>query len=50
MKHNKHYINGQFVDSKATTIIEILNPCTEEDISIISSGTVEDANNAIEAA
>ena len=50
MKHYKQYINGQFVDSKATSVIEILNPCTEEVISTISSGTVEDANNALEAA
>jgi len=50
MKFYKQYINGQFVDSKATTVIEIINPCTEEVISTISSGTVEDANNALEAA
>ncbi|MFC2109891.1 aldehyde dehydrogenase [Bacteroidota bacterium] len=50
MKHYKQYINGQFVDSKATSVIEILNPCTEEVISTISSGTVEDANHALEAA
>ncbi|GAA4957717.1 aldehyde dehydrogenase [Algibacter aquimarinus] len=50
MKHYKQYINGQFVDSKATSVIEILNPCTEEVISTISSGTVDDANNALEAA
>ncbi len=50
MKHYKQYINGRFVDSKATSVIEILNPCTEEIISTISSGTVEDANNALEAA
>ena len=50
MKHYKQFINGQFVDSKATSVIEILNPCTEEVISTISTGTVEDANNALEAA
>ena len=50
MKHYKQYINGQFIDSKATSVIEILNPCTEEVISTISTGTVEDANNALEAA
>ncbi|APY11658.1 aldehyde dehydrogenase [Seonamhaeicola sp. S2-3] len=50
MKHYKQYINGQFIESKATSVIEILNPCTEEVISTISSGTVEDANNALEAA
>ncbi|WP_282122084.1 aldehyde dehydrogenase [Algibacter mikhailovii] len=50
MKHYKQYINGQFIDSKATSVIEILNPCTEEVISTITTGTVEDANNALEAA
>ncbi|PWG06636.1 aldehyde dehydrogenase [Polaribacter aquimarinus] len=50
MKHYKQYINGEFIDSKATSVIEILNPCTEEVISTISTGTVEDANNALEAA
>ncbi|RED47878.1 aldehyde dehydrogenase [Seonamhaeicola aphaedonensis] len=50
MKHYKQYINGQFVESKATSVIEILNPCTEEVLSTISTGTVEDANNALEAA
>ncbi|GAA4945739.1 aldehyde dehydrogenase [Algibacter agarivorans] len=50
MKHYRQYINGQFVDSKSTSVIEILNPCTEEVISTISTGTVEDANHALEAA
>ena len=50
MKHYKQYINGQFVDSDTTSVIEILNPCTEEVISTISTGTVEDANQALEAA
>lgn len=50
MKHYKQFINGQFIDSKATSVIEILNPCTEEVISTISTGMVEDANNALEAA
>tara|TARA_R110002073_G_scaffold194676_2_gene353741 strand:+ start:5058 stop:6500 length:1443 start_codon:yes stop_codon:yes gene_type:complete len=50
MKQYKQYINGQFVESRATSVIEILNPCTEEVISTISTGTVEDANNALEAA
>ncbi|UMB54101.1 aldehyde dehydrogenase [Lutibacter sp. A64] len=50
MKNYKQYINGEFVNSKATSVIEIVNPCTEEIISTISSGTIEDANNALEAA
>tara|TARA_R110002033_G_scaffold168387_2_gene208158 strand:+ start:1678 stop:3117 length:1440 start_codon:yes stop_codon:yes gene_type:complete len=50
MKNYKQFINGQFIDSKASSVIEIINPCTEEVISTISSGTLEDANNALEAA
>ncbi|WP_417444164.1 aldehyde dehydrogenase [Joostella sp.] len=50
MKHYKQFINGQFVDSKSTSGIEILNPCTEEIISTIPTGTEEDANNALESA
>ena len=50
MKNYKQYINGELVNSKATSVIEIVNPCTEEIISTISSGTIEDANNALEAA
>lgn len=50
MKHYKQYINGEFIESKATSVIEILNPCTEEVLSTITTGTVEDANNALEAA
>lgn len=50
MKHYKQYINGQFVESKSTGVIEIVNPCTEEVISTIPTGTVEDADNALEAA
>ncbi|MFD2727683.1 aldehyde dehydrogenase [Hyunsoonleella rubra] len=50
MKHYRQFINGRFIDSKATSVIEILNPCTEEVISTISTGTIEDANNALEAA
>lgn len=50
MKHYKQYINGQFVNSTATAVIEVLNPCTEEVISTIPTGSIEDANLALEAA
>jgi len=50
MKQFKQFINGQFVNSTATNRIEVLNPCTEEIISTIPKGSVEDANLALEAA
>ena len=50
MKNYKQYINGQFVNSTATSVIKVLNPCTEEIISTIPTGSVEDANLALEAA
>tara|TARA_R110002033_G_scaffold171220_1_gene219020 strand:+ start:12084 stop:13523 length:1440 start_codon:yes stop_codon:yes gene_type:complete len=50
MKNYKQYINGQFVNSTSTTVINVLNPCTEEVISTIPTGSAEDANLALEAA
>lgn len=50
MKQFKQFINGQFVNSSSTTVIEVLNPCTEEVISTIPTGSVQDANLALEAA
>lgn len=50
MKHYKQFINGQFVNSTSTTVIEVLNPCTEEVISTIPTGSAADANLALEAA
>jgi len=50
MKQFKQFINGQFVNSTSTTVIEVLNPCTEEVISTIPTGSAEDANLALEAA
>lgn len=50
MKDFKQFINGQFVTSTSTNRIEVLNPCTEDVISTIPKGSVEDANLALEAA
>lgn len=50
MKEFKQYINGKFVKSTSTETIEVLNPCTEEVISVIPKGSVEDANLSLEAA
>ncbi|WP_159020717.1 aldehyde dehydrogenase [Algibacter sp. L3A6] len=50
MKTYKQYINGQFINSTSTTRINVLNPCNEEVISSIPTGSVQDANLALEAA
>ena len=50
MKTYKQYINGQFINSTSTTQINVLNPCNEEVISSIPTGSAEDANLALEAA
>ena len=44
------FINGRFVRSTSTDVIKIINPCTEEVIATIPKGSVQDANNALEAA
>jgi len=50
MKEFNQFINGRFVKSTSTKVKEVLNPCTEEVISTIPLGSVEDANLALEAA
>lgn len=50
MKEFNQFINGKFVKSTSTEVTEVLNPCTEEVLSIIPKGSVEDANKALEAA
>lgn len=50
MKEFKQYINGRFVKSTSTETIEILNPCTEEVLSLMTTGSVSDANEALNAA
>ena len=44
------YINGQFVESKSGKWIDVLNPSTEEVISRQPDGTIEDVNDALDAA
>src|SRR5699024_8802131 len=46
----KHYINGDWVESIGQDTIEVFNPATEKAIGLISSGTEEDLNKAVEAA
>ena len=50
MKQFDQFINGKFVKSTSTEVTEVLNPCTEEVLSTIPHGSVEDANNALSAA
>ena len=50
MKEFNQYINGKFVKSTSTEVTEVLNPCTEEVLSIIPKGSLVDANNALDAA
>jgi lactaldehyde dehydrogenase/glycolaldehyde dehydrogenase len=50
MKEFNQYINGRFVKSTSSELTEVLNPCTEEVLSLIPQGSVADANNALEAA
>ena len=50
MKDLKMFINGKFVESGSGKWIEVLNPSTEEVISRQPEGTVEDVNEALDAA
>ncbi|MDC1321781.1 aldehyde dehydrogenase [bacterium] len=50
MKEFNQYINGKFVKSTSSEMTEVLNPCTEEVLSLIPQGSVADANSALEAA
>ena len=44
------YINGKFVESKSGKWIDVLNPSTEEVISRQPEGTVEEVDEALDAA
>lgn len=46
----KHFINGEWVESTGSRIIDVINPATEEVIGQISDGTEEDLNKAVAAA
>ena len=50
IKAYKQYINGEWVDSLSSERIEVINPVTEEVISSIPKGDVEDAQKALVAA
>ncbi|QCR35050.1 aldehyde dehydrogenase [Nissabacter sp. SGAir0207] len=44
------YINGQFVENRSDKWIEVVNPATEEVLSLVPEGSAEDARRAIDAA
>lgn len=50
MKPHELYINGQFVTSKSTEVINIVNPGTEEVISKVVDAKEEEVDHAIESA
>ena len=50
MKELKLYINGKFCESRSGKWIDVLNPSTEEVISRQPDGTIEDVNEALDAA
>ena len=50
MKQYHQYIKGRFEKSTSSEVTKVLNPCTEEVLSLISKGSVADANKALEAA
>lgn len=50
MKDLKMYINGRFVEARSGRWIDVLNPSTEEVVSRQPEGTIEDVDEALDAA
>ena len=46
----QHFIDGEWVDSTKSIIIDVINPATEEVFGQISDGTEEDLDKAVAAA
>jgi len=49
MKKYGQFINGQFVNSSSSKVIEVINPANEEVIAQVADGTVEDTQKAIDS-
>lgn len=49
-KKLQHFINGEWIDSTGSTVIDVINPATEEVCGQISDGTKEDLDKAVKAA
>ncbi|UOQ44288.1 aldehyde dehydrogenase [Halobacillus salinarum] len=50
LKKYQMYIDGEFVDSSSTEVNQVINPATEEVISEIPKGSLEDVKKAIDSA
>ena len=50
MKELKMFIDGKFIENTSGKWINVLNPSTEEVISLMPEGTVDDVKKAIDAA
>ncbi len=50
MKILKNYINGQWVDSRGTTFLDVINPATGLSIAKVPAGTADDIVDAANAA
>ncbi|MCS0789867.1 aldehyde dehydrogenase [Cytobacillus firmus] len=50
VKKYQMFIDGEFLDSSSKETMKVYNPATEEVISHVPKGTVEDARRAIDAA
>ena len=46
----KFYINGEWVDPIKKNDFDVINPCNEDPFAIISLGSYEDTNKAVNAA
>ena len=46
----KNYVNGEWVESKSTTIGDVWNPALGEKIAQVAYGTAEDVDQAVKAA
>ena len=49
-KRLQQYIDGEWVDSTGSGVINVINPATEEVFGQVSDGTEEDLNKAVKAA
>jgi lactaldehyde dehydrogenase / glycolaldehyde dehydrogenase len=46
----QNYINGRFADASTRGVIDVFSPASEERISTVADSSVEDVNEAVEAA
>jgi len=46
----KNYINGEWVDSKSTQVLDVINPATQKTMAKVPMSTKEEVNAAVQAA